>query len=246
MSMENPRHLRVAMVISVLFAMMICAGAVMVGLVAHGWFRPAKTGPEAVVQVQAGAGEAREEAGRRVLDDTEKVLPRLVSTVFPGWLAGLVLSAIMADIISSAAGYLITGASSAVEDVYHRLFRRDAGQGELLLAGRLSTLVLGGVAGVLALSTDPLAKTGIVYHLVLYAWGGLAGAFSAPVLMAIYFRRMTRAGCLAGIIVGSVTCLIWHNTALADVAYELIPAIASSALSIVVVSHFTQPEGSSP
>jgi sodium/proline symporter len=228
-------------VISILFAMMICTGAVMVGLVAHGWFRQAGPGPEVVAQVENAAAGAPEGGERRILDDTEKVLLQLVSAVFPGWLAGLVLSAIMADIISSAAGYLITGASSAVEDVYHRLFRRNAEQRELLLAGRLSTLVLGGLAGVLALGTDPLAKTGVVYYLVLYAWGGLAGAFSAPVLMAIYFRRMTRAGCLVGIIVGSLTSVVWHNTRLAEAAYELIPAIAFSALAIYIVSLLTQP-----
>jgi SSS family transporter len=243
MSMENPRHMRVAMLVSILFAMMICAGAVTVGLVAHGWFRNASMGPETALQVETMAGQAAEVAGRRVVHDTEKVLLQLVSTVFPGWLAGFVLSAIMADIISSAAGYLITGASSAVEDVYHRLFRRNAQQRELLLAGRLSTLVLGGLAGALALSTDPLSKTGVVYYLVLYAWGGLAGAFSAPVFMAIYFRRMTRAGCLAGIIVGSLTSVIWHNIWLAEVAYELIPAIALSALATYIVSLFTQPRG---
>jgi sodium/proline symporter len=77
----------------------------------------------------------------------------------------------------------------------------------------------------------------------LYAWGGLAGAFSAPVFMAIYFRRMTRAGCLAGIIVGSLTSVIWHNIWLAEVAYELIPAIALSALATYIVSLFTQPRG---
>jgi sodium/proline symporter len=235
MSAEKPRHLRVAMSISVLFAMLVCTGAVAVGLVAHGWFQFA--GPQTMAPIDPA----------QVVDpsrfDLEVVLPRLVMEIFPGWLAGLVLSTIMCDVISSAAGYLMAGASSAVEDIYYRIFRRKAGQRELLRAGRLITIGLAAIAGLLAMTTKPSeADKPVVYYLVLYAWGGLASAFSAPVLLAIYFRGMTRAGCLAGIIAGSVTCLIWHNTpALAALAYEVIPAVLVSAASIFVVSWLTQP-----
>lgn len=152
----------------------------------------------------------------------------------------------MCDIISSAAGYLMAGASSAVEDIYHRVFHRHASQAELLRAGRLITVGLAAVAGSLAMTTNPESEKPVVYYLVLYAWGGLASAFSAPVLMAIYFRHMTRAGCLAGILAGSATCLIWHNTTqLASLAYEVIPAILVSAASIFIVSWLTQPAAES-
>jgi sodium/proline symporter len=234
MSAENPRQLRIAMVISILFAVMVCTGAVAVGLVSHGWFR----NEDSATLVPIAGSQAVDSSSFNI----EVVLPRLVMEIYPGWLAGLVLSTIMADIISSAAGYLMSGASSAVEDIYYRLFRREAGQAELLRAGRLITLLMAAAAGLLALGTNPNSERPVVYYLVLYAWGGLASAFSAPVLLAIYFRRMTRAGCLAGIIAGSVTCLIWHNTpALAAVAYEVIPAVLISAASIIVVSLCTGP-----
>ncbi len=235
MSAEKPQHLRVAMLISVLFAMLVCTGAVSVGLVAHGWFR--------FDGLQTLAPLDPERAAVSSSFDIEVVLPRLVMEIFPGWLAGLVLSTIICDVISSAAGYLMAGASSVVEDIYYRLFRRQASQAELLRAGRLITVGLAAVAGVLAMTTKASeAERPVVYYLVLYAWGGLAGAFAAPVLLAIYFRRMTRAGCLAGIVAGSATCLIWHNTPpLAALAYEVIPAILVSAASIFIVSWLTQP-----
>ncbi len=234
MSAEKPQHLRIAMVMSILFAMVLCAGAVSVGLVAHGWFRFASA--QTLVPI------ASEQVADSGPFNIEVVLPRLVMEIYPGWLAGLVLSTIMADIISSAAGYLMAGASSAVEDIYYRLFRRQATQTELLRAGRLITLALALIAGVLAMTTDYKDEKSTVYNLVLYGWGGLAGAFSAPVFMAIYFRRMTRAGCLAGIIAGTSTCLLWHNIPdLAAVAYEVIPAMVISAAAIVIVSLFTQP-----
>jgi sodium/proline symporter len=237
MSIKEPIHLRPAFLVSVLFALLVCTGAVGVGLVAHGWFRFT---PAEATATETISGPAV----RQFLADSEEVLPRLVVAVFPGWLAGLVVSTIMADVISSAAGYLMSAASSGVEDIYYRLLRRNASQRELLLAARAITVALGLGAGLLALSTDPADKQSAVYYLVLYAWGGLAGAFSAPVVMALYYRPMTRAGCLAGIVAGSVTSLVWHNVpALAGAAYEVIPAMCASALAIVAVSALTRPPG---
>jgi Na+/proline symporter len=146
----------------------------------------------------------------------------------------------MAAIMSSASGYLISASSSLVQDVYHRILRPNADQKELLRASRGVTLGIGLVALGLALGTDPDDKNSAVYYLVLWAWGGLAGSFSAPILMAIYYRRMTRAGCLAGIVSGAVASVVWHNIpALASVAYEVIPSIGISACAIWSVSQVT-------
>jgi Na+/proline symporter len=52
---------------------------------------------------------------------------------------------------------------------------------------------------------------------------------------------MTRAGCLAGMLSGALTVLVWRNVpALSSLAYEVIPAMAVSALSILVVSRLTR------
>src|SRR5207237_7415990 len=105
----------------------------------------------------------------------ELVLPQLTRRIMPGWLAGLVVSAIMAAIMSTASGFLLSVTSSMTEDVYHRLLRPRAGQRELLHVSRLITLSLGIAALLLALTTDPLDPNSTVYKLVLYGWGGLAG-----------------------------------------------------------------------
>jgi Na+/proline symporter len=126
--------------------------------------------------------------------------------------------------------------------VYHRLWRPQGSPRELLLASRLVTLSLGLAAMMMALGTDPLDKKSAVYYLVLSAWGGLAGSFAAPMVLSLYYRRMTRKGCLAGIVVGACSSVAWHNTpALASVAYEVIPSILLSAIAIVVVSEFSRP-----
>jgi sodium/proline symporter len=231
MAIADSRQLRAAFVLSIVFAILVCAGAVAVGLVGHGTFRFHDVQP------------AEETAAARVpLRDAEEVLPRLAMSVLPPWLAGLVVSAIMAAIMSTASGFLLSVTSSLSEDIYHRLVRPGAGQRELVYVSRLVTLALGAGALALALATDPRDEDSTVYKLVLYGWGGLAGCFSAPVTLALFYQGMTRAGCLAGMIAGAVTVLVWRNVpALGNVAYEVLPAMLVSAVSIFVVSWLTPP-----
>jgi sodium/proline symporter len=226
MAIRDSRELKPAFVLSILFAILVCTGAVAAGLLGHGTFH---FGDVAGV---AGA--------RQPLHDPEEVLPRLAMAVLPPWLAGLTISAIMAAIMSTASGFLLSVTSSVTEDVYHRLCRPAAGQKELVLVSRAVTLALGAAALALALGTNPLDPRSTVYKLVLYGWGGLAGCFSASVTLALFYRGMTRAGCLAGMVSGALTVLVWRNIpALSSVAYEVLPAMAVSALSILLVSRLT-------
>ena len=230
MAIRDSRALRPAFALSILFAILVCAGAVSVGLLGHGWFQMATS--------SSGNGLT---AALQPLRDAEEVLPRLAIAVLPPWLAGLVVSAIMAAIMSTASGFLLSVASSVTEDVYHPLVRPTADQRELVLVSRLVTLSLGACALALALATNPLDPRSTVYKLVLYGWGGLAGCFSAPVTLALFYRGMTRAACLAGMITGAATVLVWRNVpALVDNAYEVIPAMLLSTLSILVVSRLTR------
>jgi sodium/proline symporter len=243
MGITDSRALRPAFVLSITFAILVCAGAVMVGLVAHGWFRF-----DGAPQISSGAAATSSTQIDRIPvnlanQEHELILPELTLLIMPGWLAGLVVSAIMAAIMSTASGFLLSVTSSLAEDVYHRLIRPGASEKHLVLVSRFVTFGLGLAALVLTLLTDPNDPNSTVYSLVLYGWGGLAGAFAAPVTLALLYRRMTRAGCLAGIIVGTLFVFFWRSVpALADTANEIIPSVAASALSIFVVSSFTRPQ----
>jgi sodium/proline symporter len=227
MAIRDSRALKPAFFLSIVFAIVVCAGAVAAGLAGHGSFHFGDV---------ASVADARQP-----LDDPEEILPRLAMAVLPAWLAGLVLSAIMAAIMSTASGFLLSVTSSVTEDVYHRLLRPRAGEKELVLVSRAVTLALGGTALVLAVGTNPLDPDSTVYKLVLYGWGGLAGCFSAPVTLALFYRGMTRAGCLAGMLSGALTVLVWRNVpALSSAAYEVLPAMTISAISILLVSRLTR------
>jgi sodium/proline symporter len=241
MGITDSKALRPAFVLSITFAILVCAGAVMVGLVAHGWYRFAEATPQVSASIASQGATLERIPVSLANQEQEFILPELTLLIMPTWLAGLVVSAIMAAIMSTASGFLLSVTSSLAEDVYHRLVRPNATEKHLVFVSRLVTLGLGMGALVLTLFTDPKDPKSTVYSLVLYGWGGLAGAFSAPVTLALIYPRMTRAGCLAGIIVGGSLVFIWRSIPmLADSMNEIIPSIAASALAIFIFSSFTE------
>ena len=166
--------------------------------------------------------------------DTEKVFIVMSTTFLHPALAGVCLAGVMAAIMSTASAQLLVASSAFAQDFYGGLFRRDAGRAELLWTGRLAVLGIALLAFVMALDPDST-----VLGLVAWAWAGFGAAFGPAIILSLYWPRMTRAGALAGIVVGGVTVIVWKQFAhLGGVfaLYELLPGFVLSALAIVLVS----------
>ena len=166
--------------------------------------------------------------------DSEKVFIVMSTTFLHPALAGICLAGVMAAIMSTASAQLLVASSAFAQDFYGSLFRRDAGRAELLWTGRLAVLGIALLAFVMALDPDST-----VLGLVAWAWAGFGAAFGPAIILSLYWPRMTRAGALAGIVVGGVTVIAWKQFAhLGGVfaLYELLPGFVLSALAIVLVS----------
>ena len=74
-----------------------------------------------------------------------------------------------------------------------------------------------------------------VLGLVSYAWAGFGAAFGPVILISVMWKRMTRNGALAGMLVGAVTVIVWKNFAWFDL-YEIIPGFIFASLAIWIVS----------
>ena len=174
--------------------------------------------------------------------DSEKVTMMMAMKLMPGWLAGLMVAAAMAAIMSTADSQLLVATSAIAEDFYRKLFKRDASQKMLLRISRVSTLVIAALSLLLALSQDPLAEGGLVFSFVLYAWGGLAASFGPLLILALYWKGVTKAGAVAGMLTGTGVIIVWHNVPfLANAIYELFPGFLISMVVIVVVSLLSKP-----
>ncbi|WP_350940791.1 sodium/proline symporter PutP [Vibrio metschnikovii] len=173
------------------------------------------------------------------LDDGERIFMLLVNAVFHPVIAGILLAAILAAIMSTADSQLLVSSSALAEDFYKQVFKQEATSEEIVKVGRFSVVLISIVALVLAMTPDSS-----VLGLVSYAWAGFGAAFGPALVLSLYWSRMNRNGALAGIIVGGVTIVVWKQLTGGwfDV-YEIVPGILFSTLAIVAVSLLTgEPE----
>ncbi|MDX1598546.1 MAG: sodium/proline symporter PutP [Marinobacter sp.] len=166
------------------------------------------------------------------LDDGERAFMLLVDALFHPVIAGILLAAILAAIMSTADSQLLVSSSALAEDFYKALFRREASQTELVWVGRLAVVGIAIIA--LLLGLDPDSK---VLELVSYAWAGFGAAFGPALILSLFWSNMNRAGAIAGIVVGGVTVVIWGNITggIFDL-YEIVPGFLFATIAILVVS----------
>ncbi len=171
------------------------------------------------------------------LKDAEKVFIFLVQRLMHPAISGICLAGILAAIMSTADSQLLVSASALAEDFYKARLRPNAGQKELVWAGRLTVLLVCAVAVFFA--KDPESR---VLEMVSCAWAGFGAAFGPVLIFSLFWKRMTGPGAVAGILAGGMTVIIWRSLAggIFDV-YEILPGFLISSVSIVVFSLMSRP-----
>ena len=168
------------------------------------------------------------------LDDPETVFLLLSQILFHPFVAGLVLAAVLAAIMSTISSQLIVCSSALVEDLYNIVGRESTPKKQVML-GRLGVLVIAVVASLMALNKDTT-----ILELVAFAWAGFGAAFGPLILLSLYWRKLTSMGALAGMVTGTVTVFVWGNIpALAGSMYEIVPGFILSTIAAVAVSKAT-------
>ncbi|AMW79502.1 sodium:proline symporter [Acinetobacter sp. TGL-Y2] len=166
-----------------------------------------------------------------VNNNPETVFMELTKILFNPWIAGIVLAAILAAVMSTLSCQLLVCSSTLTEDFYKSLLRKNASQKELVWVGRFMVLAIALLA--IGLASNPESK---VLGLVAYAWAGFGAAFGPLILLSLFWKRMTFNGALSGMIVGAVMVILWKNVWGDTGIYEIIPGFICSFLTIVIVS----------
>lgn len=172
------------------------------------------------------------------VSDPETIFILLSELLFDPLVTGFLYAAILAAIMSTISSQLLVASSSLVEDAWALFLRRGAGQAERVLVGRLAVVAV--ALAALGLAWNPESN---VLGLVANAWAGFGAAFGPLIILALTWRRMTRNGALAGMLVGAATVLVWiyapigpDGGPLSGVVYEIVPGFLLSGLAIVLVS----------
>jgi Na+/proline symporter len=173
---------------------------------------------------------------RGEITDPEHVTLAFAARILPGWLVGFILAAATAAMMSTVDSQLLVATSAVTEDIYRKLVNPAASQKYLVRLARIFTVVIAIIAFILGLSAEQA-----VYWLVLYAWGGLAASFGPPLILSLLWRRTTRTGVFAGMVMGAITIIVWYNVpALKAFLYELIPGFGLSLIATWLVSLVTR------
>ncbi|WP_408649058.1 sodium/proline symporter PutP [Streptomyces poriticola] len=171
------------------------------------------------------------------LPDPDTVYVVLSQTLLNPWVAGLMLIAVLAAIISTADSQLLVSSVALTEDFYRALLNRRASDRALVWLGRGAVVLVIVIAYVIALRADGLLGV------VAYAWAGFGAAFGPVVLLSLYWPRMTWAGAMAGIVSGAGTVLLWDRInpllgPLESGIYEMVPGVLVATLAALLFGRF--------
>jgi sodium/proline symporter len=236
MSINNPLEVKGSRRIAMTWVVISLMAATVIGLVFHLYLK------------QRGLTLAQ------VGDDPEKMFMVMINGIFSnGFLlrvfAGILLSSIMAAIMSTADSQLLVSASSFSNDLYKVVLRKKASNRELILVSRLAVGAVALAALVMAMDTSSDFFK-VVMKMVSFAWAGFGAAFGPLILLALFWKRTTLAGAVAGMVTGAVTCFVWKFVLASNSAlvaknpifslYELAPGFVLAFLAILIVSLLTK------
>ncbi len=200
MSIKNYRQLKWTAIVGTAWNVLLALGAFMIGIVARAYFPEAHMLPD---------------------HDPENAYITLANELLPTALVGILLASIFAAIMSTADSQLLVAASSIVRDIYEKVIHNNKfiPPGKLAMLSRLFVAVLVYLAVALGFIVEDL-----VFWFVLFAWAGLGAAIGPASILALFSKRTTKTGVMAGMIAGTLTVFIWKSIDfLSQWLYELIP-----------------------
>ena len=170
----------------------------------------------------------------------ENIFITLATSSLPAILAGFVMAGILAATISSSDSYLLIAASAVAKNVYQGVIKKKATDKQVMLVSRITLLAIALVAIVIALD-----EQSVIFKVVSFAWAGFGATFGPLMLFSLFWKRINRAGAIAGMISGAGMVFLWKLviSKLGGIfaIYELLPAFILSSLCIVIVSLLTAP-----
>ena len=203
MSIKNPAKIKISRRIAIAWVIPAFTGGLIIGLVGLALY------------------------GKGYFEDVEQVMPHLANELLPSWIAGIFISGAIAAMMSTADSQLLVISSSVIEDIYHKTLNKKVSDNLLLKLSRVITIVVGVLGFIIAISSGKL-----IFSMVSYAWAGLGASFGPALFLTLKWRKTSWQGVLAGMIVGTISTVIWSEINWLD-------SVISARLSSFVLASLT-------
>ena len=153
--------------------------------------------------------------------------------------AGIVMAGILAATISSSDSYLLIAASAFSKNIFEGIIKKDADDKLVMHVSRVVLLLISLIGIIIAWDEES-----VIFNLVSFAWAGFGATFGPLMLFSLFWKRTTRAGAVAGMLIGGIMVFVW-NLGISKLGgvfaiYELLPAFILSSLAIIIVSLATK------
>jgi sodium/proline symporter len=217
MSIKNPAKIKISRRIAIAWVIPAFTGGLVIGLVGLALY------------------------GKGYFNDVEQVMPHLANELLPSWIAGIFISGAVAAMMSTADSQLLVISSSVIEDIYHKSLNRKVSDKLLLKLSRGITIIIGILGFLIAISSGKL-----IFSMVSYAWAGLGASFGPALFLILKWKRTTWQGVLAGMIIGTLSTVIWSEIDWLDsVISSRFSSFIIAFLMVYIVSKISGPLHSS-
>jgi len=165
--------------------------------------------------------------------ESSTVFIQMVRLIFPGVVAGILLSAILAAAMSTADSQLLVSASAFAADVYKPVLRKgQSSDKEEFWAGRVVVAIIALIAVIIA--SNP--SSGTIMSLVGNAWGVFGASFGPTILLSLFWKRFTFIGAVTGIVTGAAVDVLWLMFFSGTGLYETVPGFIIGLIAAIVVT----------
>lgn len=226
MAIDNPTKLKSSRRIASIWVVISMGVAILIGVVGYSLMKAG-----IVPQYESAS------AAETIIVDISKYISG------KGWfftiLAGIFLSGILASTMSTADSQLIAASSSVTKDIIVNFFKAKVDEKTIMVIARVSVVVISAIAVFFAWD-----QNSSVFRIVSFAWAGFGAAFGPVIILGLFWKRTTKEGALAGMIVGGGMVFLWKFVIAKAgglfAIYELLPAFICALIVIIAVSLLTK------
>jgi len=205
MGIRSNKEIKISRRIAIVWVILAFVGALLIGALAKTYLLPM------VLVTKA---------------QSETVVIETLKKMYPAFISGIFLCAILAAAMSTADSQLLVAASAFSEDFCTTVLGKKLNPKTTMRISRITILVIAAIAFIISMNPESS-----IFDLVSYAWAGFGATFGPLILLALFWRKATNKGAITGLIGGGVTVVVWH---LVGAHFDKLRAAARAANTVFV------------